>query len=56
MTDENEDYVTKPKLKITVKPFSKYIDRVRIAAKQTNLKNLFYILNYNKITIGKIIN
>ena len=46
MTDENEDYVTKPKLKITVKTFSKYIDRVRIAAKQTNkLKKSFLYFN-----------
>ena len=32
MIDENE----KPKLKITVQAFSKYNDRNRIAAKQTN--------------------
>ena len=36
MIDENEDYVTKPKLTITVKTFSKYTDRKRVAAKQTN--------------------
>ena len=36
MIDENEDYVTKPKLKITVKAFSKYNDRNRVAVKQTN--------------------
>ena len=32
MIDENE----KPKLKITVQAFSKYNDRNRVAAKQTN--------------------
>ena len=36
MIDENEDYVTKSKLKITVKAFSKYNDRNRVAVKQTN--------------------
>ena len=36
MIDENEDYVTKPKLEITVKAFTKYNDRSRIAAKQIN--------------------
>ena len=36
MIDENEDYVTKSKLTITVKTLSKYNDRNRVAAKQTN--------------------
>ena len=36
MIDENEDYVTKPNFKITVKAFSKYNDRNRVAVKQTN--------------------
>ena len=36
MTDENEDYVTKPNFKITVKAFSKYNGRNRVAVKQTN--------------------
>ena len=36
MIDENEDYVTKSKLKIKVKAFSKHNDRNRVAAKQTN--------------------
>ena len=38
MTDENEDYVTKSKLKVTVKAFSKYNDRNRVAAKKTTNK------------------
>ena len=33
MIDENEDYVTKPKLKITVNKFRKYNDRNRVTAK-----------------------
>ena len=41
MTDENEDYVTKSKLKITVKAFRKYNDRNRVAAKQTNKVVIF---------------
>ena len=36
MIDENEDYVTKSKLTITVKRLSKYNGRNRVAAKQTN--------------------
>ena len=36
MTDENEDYVTKPNFKITVKAFSKYNGSNRVAVKQTN--------------------
>ena len=34
MIDDNEDYVTKSKLTITVKKLSKYNDRSRVAAKQ----------------------
>ena len=36
MIDENEDCVTESKLIVTVKTFSKYNDRSRLAAKQTN--------------------
>ena len=36
MIDENEDYVVKSKLTITVKTFTKYNDKNRVAAKQTN--------------------
>ena len=36
MIDENEDYVTKPNFKITVKAFSKYNGSNRVAVKQTN--------------------
>ena len=36
MIDESKGYVTKSKLTSTVKTLSKYIDRSRIAAKQTN--------------------
>ena len=36
MIEENEDYVSKPKHKITVEAFRKYNDRNRVAAKQTN--------------------
>ena len=36
MIDENEDYVAKSKLTITVKTFTKYNDKNRVAAKQTN--------------------
>ena len=36
MIDKNKDCVTKSKLTITVKAFSKYNDRSRLAVKQTN--------------------
>ena len=36
MIDENEDCITKSRLTMTVKTFSKYNDRSRVAAKQTN--------------------
>ena len=36
MIDENNNCVTKPKLTITVSLFSKYNERSRLAAKQTN--------------------
>ena len=36
MIDENGNYVTKSKLTITVKTFSKYNDKSRVAAKQAN--------------------
>ena len=36
MNDENGNYVTKLRLKITVNAFSKYNDRNRVAAKQTD--------------------
>ena len=36
MIDENNGCVTKSKLTITVKTLSKYNDRSRVAAKQTN--------------------
>ena len=36
MIDKNKDCVIKSKLTITVKTFSKYNDRSRLAAKQTN--------------------
>ena len=36
MIDKNKDCVTKSKLTTTVKTFSKYNDRSRLAAKQTN--------------------
>ena len=42
MIEENEDYVTKAKLKITEKAFSKYNDRNRVAGKQTNKQTQRY--------------
>ena len=36
MIDENNGCITKSKLTITVKTLSKYNDRNRVAAKQTN--------------------
>ena len=36
MIDENNNCVTKSKLTITVKLFSKYNERSRLAAKRTN--------------------
>ena len=36
MNDENNGCITKSKLTITVKTLSKYNDRVRVAAKQSN--------------------
>ena len=36
MIDENNNCVTKSKLTVTVKLFSKYNERSRLAAKQTN--------------------
>ena len=37
MTDENNGFITKSKLTIIVKTLSKYNDRSRVAAKQTNI-------------------
>ena len=37
--DENKDCVTKSKLKIKVHTISKYNDKSRVAAKQTNIQN-----------------
>ena len=37
MIDENNGCITKSKLTITVKTLSKYNDRSRVAAKQTNI-------------------
>ena len=42
MIDENEDYLTKSKLTITVKTFSKYNDRNRLVVKQTNKQTQRY--------------
>ena len=36
MIDENNDCVVKSKLTMTIKTLSKYNDRSRVAAKQTN--------------------
>ena len=36
MIDKNNDFVIKSKLTLTVKTLSKYNDRNRVAAKQTN--------------------
>ena len=37
MIDENNGCITKSKLTLTVKTLSKYNDRSRVAAKQTNI-------------------
>ena len=42
MIEENEDHVTKAKLKITEKAFSKYNDMNRVAGKQTNKQTQRY--------------
>ena len=43
MIDENKDYVTKPKLPITVKTLSKYNGRNVEAANETNKKTYLQI-------------
>ena len=55
MIDENEDYVTKPKLKITAKAFKKYNDRNRVAAKQTNkvvIFNIHFQIRFNILPLS----
>ena len=55
MIDGNNDYDTKSKLTITLKPISKYYDRSRVAAKQTNKQtNGFRDTELTKIQVGSI--
>ena len=54
MIDGNNDYDTKSKLTITLKPISKYYDRSRVAAKQTNKQTDSETQKLMKIQVGSI--
>ena len=54
MIDEDEDYITKSKLTITVKTFSKYNDGNTVASKKINRLNQSISQSINQSVIQSI--